>query len=461
MRKLALIFTVLFMALSVPLQASAASLYEVRQILKNEYYGEIDGDIYDAQSIEELMKMMKDPYTVYMTKEQYIQFNQSIEQEIVGIGISIDEHEKGVYISEVFNNGPAQSAGLKPGDIITHADGTSLAGMPLNNAVTYITGAENTSVSLTILRADGSSNELSIIRKTIQMPNVVTSLLAGNVGYIYLASFSENGAKEISNAIGNLKKQGATSFIFDLQNNGGGVVDTAIDIISLFPNAVKAFMLHDAAGIDAVNVNSNRTRYYNKFPSSKHVSLLINGGSASASDMTAAAVKDQKLAKIYGSTSYGKGLMQGMYLFRDGSALKVTIGEFRSPNGSVINNVGVEPDVETKTAIQDAHFDLLKNNLSNYKELKSLTNVPTTKTFTVKLTHKADANSLQNAFELVMLGGQKVDVSTKITGTSISITPIEKLQPGAHYALIAHPTLKNVKGKTLKQGNYTKISVAK
>ena len=462
MKKLALIFTVLLMALSIPIQASAASLYEVRQALKNYYYGEVNGDIYDAQSIDELMQMIKDPYTVYFTSEEYRQFFQSIEQETVGIGVVVETHIQGIYISDVLANGPASTAGLKSGDIITHADGVSLVGISLSEAVGYITGDVNTSVTLTILRNDGSSNTVNLVRKTIQSPNTVSSLLYGNVGYIHLASFSEKAAEEVSNAIGNLKKQGATKFIFDLQNNGGGYVATAIDIISLFPNAKNAFVLHDVDGVTTYSVKQNmsyKARSYYKFPTD--VSLLINGASASASDMTAGAIKDQKLGTIYGSTSYGKGLMQRIEPFRDGSALKVTTAEFRTPNGNVINEVGIKPDVETRTPIEAAHFDFIKSQLTKFKQLKALQNVPQNKTFTISLTKDVDAKSVANAIELVKLGGSSIDITTKVVGSKISVTPKQALTAQSQYVLVVHPTIKNTQGKALKTGRFMHITVAK
>lgn len=462
MKRLALLLTIFIMALSVPLQASAASLYEVRKALKDNYYGELTGDIYDAQTINELMSMVKDPYTVYFTAEEYRQFFQSIEQQMVGIGVVIEANEKGVYISDVLNGGPASAAGLKAGDIITRVDNISLVGMSINNAVQYITGPENTSVTLTILRTDGTTNTLTLIRKTIQSPNVVSSLLYGNVGYIYLASFSDTAAKEVSDAIGQLKKAGATRFIFDIQKNGGGYVDTAIDMISLFPNAVNAFELIDNSGRYIYSISdsmSTEARYYNKFP--QQVALLIDGGSASASEMTAAAVKDQQLAKIYGKTSYGKGLMQNIEGFQDGSALKVTSAEFRSPNGHVINKVGVKPDNETATPIQAAHFDLVKAQLKNYKALPALTDVPTTKTFTISFSKDVQASTVTNNIELVALGGQKIEISKAVKGSKITVTPATALLPGAQYALIVHPTMKDTKGKALKAGTYMQITVAK
>lgn len=462
LKRFALILTVLFIALSVPLQASAASLYEVRQAVKNYYYGEVNGDLYDAQSIEELMQMIKDPYTVYFTQEEYRQFFQSIEQETVGIGVVIETHEKGVYITDVLANGPASSAGLKSGDIITHADSVSLVGMDLSSAVSYITGNENTSVTLTILRNDGSSNTVTLVRKTIQSPNIVSSLLYGNVGYIHLASFSKNAAKDVSNAIGNLKKQGASKFIFDLQNNGGGYVDTAIDIISLFPNAKNAFVLLDVDGITTFSVKDNMSyiaRSYHKFPTD--VSLLINGASASASDMTAGAVKAQKLGTIYGSTSYGKGLMQELIEFRDGSALKVTTAEFRTPNGNVINKIGIKPDVVTRTPIETAHFDIIKSQLTKFKELKPLQNVPQNKTFTITLSKDVNVKSVANAIELVKLGGQKINITTKVVGSKITVTPKQSLTADSQYILVVHPTIKNTQGKALKTGSFLHITVAK
>lgn len=462
MKKLSILVMIFIMALTVPLQASAASLYEIRKILREDYYGEFSGDIFDAQTIQELMSMVKDPYTVYFTSDEYRQFYQSIEQQTVGIGVVVNAHEKGVLVSEIISNGPAANAGIKAGDIITQANNVSLVGLPLNEAISHITGAENTTVSLQILRADGSTQSLSIVRKTIQTPNIVSSLLHGNVGYIYLASFSDNGALEVSNAVRKLKQLGATSFILDLQQNGGGYVETAIDLMSLFPNAQNAFQLIDHSGTYLYTIEDEKTygaKYYEKF--TKDVAVLINSGSASASEMLAAAVKDEKLATLYGSKSYGKGSMQNIEPFRDGSALKVTIAEFRSPMGNKINQVGILPDVATATPIEAAHYDLMTKPLTNYKELPALKDVPTSKQFTITFSSAIDASTLPESIELIELGAQAVTIETTVTNNKVVITPTEPLQQSKQYALIVHPTIKNEKGKLLKAGKYMHITVAK
>lgn len=461
MKKIFVLIPILLFSILYPLQASAASLSEVRSYVKNNYYGDINGDIYDATTINELMGML-DPYSVYFTKDEYSSFFQSIENETVGIGVVVSPHAKGVLVSQVIDGGPAAKAGLKAGDIITMANGVSLAGLSSDQAVNYIKGSEGTAVVLKVQHEDGSEDTYNLVRQTIQIPNVTSQLLYGNVGYIYMSSFSENGAKEVSNALKALKAKGAKQFIFDLRDNGGGYVTTAIEVISLFPKAKYAFYQHDANGVYLIEVAdylSYAASQYSKF--SGNTSLLINGFSASASDMTAGAVKDQKLAKIYGSTSYGKGLMQTVDTFRDGSAIKLTIAEFRTPKGNIINKVGIKPDVETTTPLEAAHRDMITANLLGYKQMTSLTNVPTTKTFTVALSKNAATTVDANAIELVQLGGKNVAVTTKVNDSKISVTPVSKLEAGAQYMLIVHPKIKSPEGKLMKHGYYVDISVAK
>ena len=461
MKKIALLVSAIVFAFIVPLQTYAASLSEVRSYVKNNYYGDINGDIYDASTIDELMNML-DPYSVYYTEEQYNDLIYSLNNELIGIGIVVDIHEQGVYIAEVLKDGPAYTAGLQIGDIITHADGVSLAGMPLSNALNYIKGAVNTVVQLKVLHKNGSTQSHSLTRKVIKVSTVEQELLYGNVGYIYLSSYTEDAGQLVSNAINNLTKAGATHFIFDIRDNGGGYVNAALDIISLFPNAVNGFLQLDAGGKYLITLNDYLQPYAKRFSKfTANTSLLINGNSASASDMTAGAVKDQNLAKIYGSTSYGKGLMQTIDTFHDGSAIKLTIAEFRTPNGNVINKTGIKPDVETQTPLEDAHFDAITSRLAKYKSVQSLANVPTSKTFTVTLSDNVSSSITNDSIEFVQLGGSKVEIQTKVQNNKINVTPTKPLQAGAQYVLIVHPTIKNSKGKKLASGSYMHITVAK
>lgn len=443
----------LLILLTLPLQTMAASLDEVISIIESDYVGDIQGNLDSAKSIDEVMEML-DPYSAYFTAEEYNAFLDSVDLKTVGIGIVIEKHEKGILIVDVVETGSAINSGIEAGDIITEVDGKSTVNISTEEAQTLLLGEENTKVDLTILKKDGTIIHKLLTRQSFALPNVTTGLLYGNVGYIALSSFSEDGAKLVKEAYNDLVNQGATSFILDLQYNGGGYVATAEELIGLFPNASYAYKVKYSTGSEMIRAISQEVN----FP--KNTRLLVNRYSASASEMTAAALLDQDAAIIYGEQTYGKGTMQGFYQFRDGSVLKLTIAEFFGPKGTVVKDVGLTPDIVTKSnPLYQAHFDTIAANLSNYKKLPSLENVPTTKTFKVTFSKDIKQQIAENAVELVELGGDKVEVSLKANNAQLEVTPVEPLKAGSQYILIFHPTIQDIEGKNLKTGQYLHITV--
>ncbi|MER2040009.1 MAG: S41 family peptidase [Solibacillus sp.] len=447
-----LLFFVL--CLTAPFTILAAPLDEAKQIVKEHYVGKVNGNIDHATSVQALMDML-DPYSTYFTEEEFEAFINSVELTSVGIGIVIEKIDQGVKISELIDGGSAKSAGLKVGDIITAVDGTSIAALTIDQASSRIKGKENTAVTVTILREDGSILTKSLTRKAFSLPNSTTQLLYGNVGYISLASFSNDTASLMSKAIQQLKKQGATSYILDLQNNGGGYVTAAEQLIGMFPNAVNAYKLKENAGISTIRSLKQATT----FPTNTKV--LINKSSASSSEMTAAALLDQNAAKLYGQTTYGKGSMQAFFELEDGSFLKLTVGHFYGPNNTQINEIGVKPNFPTVTnPLFKAHYDAIASNLTKYKELTSLKNVALNKTFTINFSKQLASSIDPSSVQLVELGGHTVAATIKQTGQKLSVTPNSSLIAGKEYMLIVQPNVKNSSGKTLKQGAYLHITTA-
>nr|WP_106783689.1 S41 family peptidase [Lysinibacillus timonensis] len=442
----------LLLVLLLPLQTFAATIDDVRYIIDSSYVGEIDGDIYNADSVDEIIDML-DPYSAYFTNEEYESFMNSIDQTTVGIGVVIEKHEKGILILDVIENGSAINYGVEDGDIITAVNGQSVADMTTEQVSSLIKGKEGTSVTVTLLKADGSKNTVTIIRKPFTPANVQTELLYGHVGYIQMSSFTTNGADEVAKAYEELKKEGATSYILDLQNNGGGYVSTAEELIGMFPGASDAYKLIETSG------TTLKHAIYQPVQFPMNTRLLVNRLSASASEMTAVALLDQDAAIIYGEKTFGKGTMQGFYRLSDGM-LKLTIGEFRGPNNTIVRETGVTPHIQTTSnPIYQAHYDSIKETLVNYKELATLTNVPTTKTFKVKFNHFVGGTVDTDSIELVALGGQTVDITTEVNESEIIVTPNEELINGAEYMLIIHPSIENQDGKQLKAGSYLHITV--
>lgn len=473
-RLFTIILTLLLFIVLPPDTQAASTLEEIKEIVKSEYVGDIKGNIDNARTIDEAIKML-DPYSAYFTAEQYEDFLNSFELKQVGIGVIIQKHEKGILITDVLKDGSAYENGLEAGDIITKVDSIPLKDKSLEEGQLMILGEENTTVTLEILKEDGTTLVKKLKRNSFSAPNTTSKLLYGNVGYIHLQSFSEDAAELVKQEYEKLKQQGATSFILDLQNNGGGYVEAAEELTALFKDATHAYK---------VKFQEHNTQYYLYFDYNKHkyqlsndgsllvnlptsvepifdnkTKLLVNRYSASASEMTAAALMDYDAAVVYGEKTYGKGTMQGFYLLSDGSYLKLTIGEFFSPKGKPIRDSGLTPDIVTNTnPIYQAHYDSIAEILSNYKELNSLSNVSPDKTF--KITFNKHLGTVTNEdVAFVELGGNKIDVSIQVDGKQLFITPKEPLTPGAEYMLIVHPTTKNGQNKQLKYGFYHRVTV--
>lgn len=440
--------------------ASAASdeqqlVKEIKGIIEENYVGTIHGDLQKAKTIPEIIDML-DPYSTYFTKKEFEGFINSIELSTIGIGVIIEEHEDGIHILQVFENSGASDAGVVAGDTIIAINGQSLAGSSTQEASSLLIGDEDTKVEVTLQHANGKTSTTTITRKKFTLPNVASGLLFGNVGYIAMSSFSEDGAKLVKEALIQLKQRGATSFILDLQNNGGGYVTTAEEIAGLFPKAKIAYLLQEAHASYKVRAALQNE----KFPADTRI--LVNRYSASASEMLAATLQDQQSAILYGETTYGKGCMQGFFELHDGSYLKLTIGNFTGPLGKTINEVGVKPNIPTKTApIFQAHYDALKAQYTNYKELASLKNVPTSKTFTVNFSQALSSQIAKGSVQLVALGGNEVPITTKVDGHSLLVTPSEPLNSGQEYMLLVHPSIQKETGNKLQKGVYLHITAKK
>lgn len=447
-----ILFAMLFIV-AFPNISHATVLDEVKQYVQQYYVGTIDGDIQNTQTIDEVIEKL-DPYSAYLSKQQFQQLLNSIDMKTVGIGVGVEKHPLGVMITRVFEGGSASEAGIVAGDIITTINGQDAAPLELGQATSLIVGEENTTVTLTFLKVDGTMTTLQLVRKSFSVPNVTQQLLYGNVGYIALSSFSEDAVSVVKKAYQDLQTKGAASFIVDLQYNGGGYVSTAEQFIGLFPNAINAYQMRLANETYIQLAVTQNTL----FPID--TKLLVNRYSASASEMTAAALLDQHAAILYGETTYGKGSMQQFFPLNDGGILKLTVGIFSGPNGTPVNQIGLIPNVKTTTdAIYQAHFDTLKQQFIHYKELQIFQNVSVNKTFTVNFSNQLKTPLEQGAVELVALGGNVVDITMQVKENLLFITPQQPLKHGAHYMLVVHPKVLDASEKRLTTGVYNYITV--
>jgi carboxyl-terminal processing protease len=340
-------------------------LTEVYSVLQSTYYEDIDDSDLSTGLIKGMVEGLNDPYSVYYTAEEYADFMIDATGSYAGIGavLSKDATSGAVSIINVYEGSPAEESGLKKGDIIISADGHEGVEEELNIFVQSIRGEEGTDVALEILR-DGKTLEVTCTRRAIQVPSVKYRMLKdanGNedIGYIQIAEFSEGTYDEFVKALTDLQSQGMKAVIYDVRSNPGGMLSSVTNMLDyILPEGTTVYML---------DKQDNKTEYTSD---AKHhldipTVVLTNGESASASEIFSGAVRDFKYGTLIGTTTYGKGVVQNTYPFKDGSAVKVTIASYYTPNGECIHKKGIKPDVVLEyeyTGDEDAEYDYYADN---------------------------------------------------------------------------------------------------
>ncbi len=431
---------------------AAEPLKEVKSIVKEYYYPKAPSNALKSKTIKDLMKQL-DAYSVYMTKDEYQTFENTIKMKFIGIGVNILENKKGLQITSIFKGGPAEKASLRAGDIITKVDGKSIAGESSEKTLSLLTGKENTKVKLMIFRpATKKTFDKTLTRKVIHLPNVEKRKLAGKIGFIRLNSFSDQSGKEVQNAIKSMP--GMKGWIFDLRSNGGGYVSTAQKVIGLFPKATYAFVYKARQGNYQIYSAIKQKVQWNA-----PVAILTDANTASASEMTVAAAKDLKLAKIYGQTTYGKGVMQDIIPLSDGSILKLTTAEFFGPNLYKINKRGIKPDITTAIGkeVEKGHNDYLLKRLKNYKKLSAIEKNTSSQAISLKASKNLSWTAMKKSnVYLWQIGGVSRKITVKYSSSKkLVITPSKQLKAGTNYYLVVKPKSNNAKGV------YSKVTVRK
>lgn len=314
----------------------------IKKYLENYYLGDIasDDELIEA-AIKGYVEGLGDNYTEYLTKDEYEELMVSVNGNYVGIGIYMtqDRYENVVVLLPI-EGSPAEEAGLKTGDIINKINGEECVGKDLTLIENQIKGEEGTTLELEILRENETFTK-TIERRTVQVNQMKSEILENNIGYIKLVSFDENCHEEFEEKVDDLINKGAKALIIDVRDNGGGIVDEARAITELFVPKDKTIMIEETKNDGEKITKSEKDAKYNL-----KIAILANENSASASEIFVGALKDNGIAKIVGTKTYGKGVMQEVVKLSTGGALKVTIEEFKTPNGDTINKKGIEPDIE-------------------------------------------------------------------------------------------------------------------
>lgn len=348
------------------------SLQDVYGFLQDKYL--YPDKINDSQklelgSIKGLVGALDDPYTVYFSQEEYNDFQENLEGKFEGIGAEIGIKEEQLIIVTPIDGTPAYKAGLLAGDELVAIDGESTIGLTVEKAVTKIRGKKGTEVKLDILREGQEGVQtFTIVRDIIDIPNIVVEE-KDSVAVISIAQFQEQTAQELDKEISSLKKKGINKVVLDLRNNPGGYLQAAVETIELFVPKGSTAVIEKAK--DNKVVETLKTEKSPLYEDMKLV-VLINQGSASASEIVAGALRDLKQTQLIGKQSFGKGVVQSIQNFTDGSVLKYTVAEWVTPSGKAINKEGIKPDIEIELTAEDIKN---KNDIQLQKALEVINNL--------------------------------------------------------------------------------------
>lgn len=306
---------------------------------KSHYQGKIKTEDDAKVAIDTMIASLNEPYTRFMNKKDFEELTTSITSKIYGIGVNIYSNAGKIEIFNVLQSTPADIAGIKQGDIITSVDGKDTHGMNISEVASLVRGPENSVVELTLVR-DGKKITKKIKRKEIKIKNVKSSVLDNHIGYIQIVSFMGGTTPiEFVEALENTKN--TDSMIIDLRGNTGGLLDNAVFIANMFIQQGEIVeIIYRNGHKKSIKANLEQKAF------EKPLVVLVNGASASASEILSGALKDYKRAKLVGKKTFGKGLVQKVVPLPNKTGVNITIARYLTPNGTDINKLGIKPDIE-------------------------------------------------------------------------------------------------------------------
>jgi peptidase, S41 family len=331
---------------------------EIYNTIDEYYLNGIDNDKMKDGIYKGMVDSLGDPYTVYYNTEEYKQFTSSSSGTYSGIGVAVSQNVTtgAITIVKTFKKGSGEKEGMKPGDVIYKVEGKKIEGLELSKVVSMIKGEEGTFVKVTVLR-DGKEIEFNLERKKLEVDTVnyrMEERSGKKIGYISVSEFDEVTASQFKNAISELNKEGMEGLVIDLRDNPGGLLDVTCEMLD---RMIKKGLLVYTVDKNGKRVDEDAT---DSDSFDKPVAILVNGNSASASEVFSGAMKDYKAATLVGTKTFGKGIVQSIVPFGDGTAMKVTVSKYYTPNGVNIHGTGIEPDVVvelSKDATKNGKYD--------------------------------------------------------------------------------------------------------
>lgn len=318
----------------------------LEKLIDQEYLGEVDNDEMAEGVYAGLVYGLGDVYSRYYTADEYAQETASTDGAYAGIGVSIQKNKNGgVQIAECYEGGPGADAGLQTGDVITAINDTDVTDMELSDVVSLIRENKDKTIVLTVFREnEEKSREISVDVTDVELPSVFGEMLDKKTGYIQITQFTGVTPQQYKDMFAELKDKGMERLVIDLRDNPGGLLTSVCDILrEILPEGLIVYT-EDKDG------NREEETCDGKNKLDMPLAVLVNENSASASEIFAGAVQDHGVGTIVGTTTYGKGVVQELRQLSDGSAVKLTVSNYYTPNGNSINKVGIKPDVEVKLA---------------------------------------------------------------------------------------------------------------
>ena len=336
---------------------------EIYNTIDEYYLNGIDNDKMKDGIYKGMVDSLGDPYTVYYNTEEYKQFTSSSSGTYSGIGVAVSQNVTtgAITIVKTFKKGSGEKEGMKPGDVIYKVEGKKIEGLELSKVVSMIKGEEGTFVKVTVLR-DGKEIEFNLERKKLEVDTVnyrMEDRSGKKIGYISVSEFDEVTASQFKSAISELNKEGMEGLVIDLRDNPGGLLDVTCEMLD---RMIKKGLLVYTVDKYGKRVDEDAT---DSDSFDKPVAILVNGNSASASEVFSGAMKDYKAANLVGTKTFGKGIVQSIVPFGDGTAMKVTVSKYYTPNGVNIHGTGIEPDVVvelSKDATKNGKYDRKNDN---------------------------------------------------------------------------------------------------
>ena len=321
--------------------ATTLKVFRALQVIKARYIEDVPAETLAAGAVKGMVQSLGDPHSIYMDAKMYKEFMVETEGSFSGVGIVIGVKDKVLTVVSPIEGTPGDKAGIKSGDQILRIDGKETKDMALDEAVGKIRGAEGTQVILTIRRPEQEVKDYALTRSNIQIKTVSGKMLPDNIGYIRIAMFNEATGKDLNQKYEELQKQGMKAVVLDLRDNPGGLLEESVKVAGKFVppgNVVSVIRRDGSRELHESKVNTPLLP----------LAVLINQGSASASEIVAGAVQDQGTGVLVGTKTFGKGSVQTIFPLGASGAIKLTFAKYLTPKDRSINGVGIEPDVKVE-----------------------------------------------------------------------------------------------------------------